>query len=82
MQELAATQGACRLYYEGAACALQPTDEILHRNPQELQWFQTQCAALRRMPGLTLVAETTLTPYSHTDAFAGKPVPVRLWRLP
>ncbi len=80
-EELRATPGACRLYYEGAVCALEETAELKQRNPQELKWFKRQCAELRQTPGLAPVAEAIVSPYAHTDAFAGKPVTVKLSRL-
>ena len=62
-------------------CALQPTAELLARNPQELKWFKRQCEEVRQMPGLVSMAEARVTPFAHTDAFAGKPVTVRLFRV-
>ncbi len=79
--DLAALPGACRLYYEGSACALVETAELKSRNATELAWYKTHCADVRHTAGLTQLAETALTPYAHVDAFGGKPVPVRLFRL-
>ena len=80
-EDLQDAPGQCLLYYEGAACALQPTPELRKRNPAELSWFQNACTDVRRTAGLTPLAQAVVTPYSHTDAFAGKPVTVRLWRV-
>lgn len=78
--ELAAVPGQCVLYYEGAVCAMQATPEVLGRNPQELKWFQRQCAEMRHAPGLELLNESEVSAFGHTDAFAGGPVRVRVWR--
>jgi hypothetical protein len=79
--ELQAAPGQCKLYYEGSVCALQPTADLQARNPQELKWFKRQCAELRQMPGLMPMAESAVTSFAHTDAFGGKPVHVRLYRI-
>lgn len=81
LQTDAGGRQTCVVYYEGAVCALAPTEEMRKRRPKQLQQFHDKCAALAAMPELTPLAATHVSPNSHFPAFRPEPVPVRLLRL-
>ncbi len=80
-EALLALPGDCLYYYEGTACGLQPTPELLRRRPAEFKQLQATCEAMRQTPGLMLGGEAEVAPLSHFDAFGDQPVHVRLWRV-
>ncbi len=82
LQSLQQLSGRCLVYYQGPVCSLQATPEMQRRNPDELRYFRKTCAEIQDSALWQPLASGSLTPLSHTDAFAGHAVPVRLWQLP
>jgi hypothetical protein len=75
------TRGACVLYYETAACSMEPTPRVLEAYPAALRFYQDSCAAMHRQYRLERLEERSISGLAHHDVLGGGRAKAALYRL-
>jgi hypothetical protein len=74
---------ACAVYYETSACSIRPTAEVRARFRAALDWYGSECPAMRARVGPE-IASGDVSAAATNDLFGGaRPrVSLRWWRRP
>jgi hypothetical protein len=77
---LGAEPGVCFAYYESAACSMQPTEDLIRRNPEAIERMAGLCGAAGRWLLLDPIAEEEVSSHSTGNVFGDVRPTVRLYR--